>query len=233
MFQEALNYPRNSDSAVKNVAIGGVLLFLSVLFVPTFFVLGYVVRSLRNVMNGIEEPPAFDEWGELFVDGLKAFAIGLAYSLVPAAIAIVAVVMSGATLGLTGPGRSGGLVVAVIALGALALGTVVSLLLAYLLPAAIVAWVRTDSLGAAFSPAELRVLAFSKTYATGWVVALGISLLAAIVSGALGTILVGGLLAPFITFYANVAGAHAIGSAVREMPAVEDGDETAVSQPAA
>ncbi len=233
MFQEALNYPRNSDSAVKNVAIGGILLVLSVFFVPTFFVLGYVVRTLRNVMNGIEEPPEFDEWGDLFIDGLKAFAIGLAYSLVPAAIAIVAVVTSGATLGLTGPGRSGGLVVGLVALGALALLTVVSLLLVYVLPAAIVTWVRTDNLGAAFSPAELRVLAFSKTYATGWLVAVGISLLAGVVSGALGAVLVGGLLAPFITFYANVAGAHAIGSAVREMPAVEDGSETPASQPAA
>ncbi|MDS0283190.1 hypothetical protein [Haloarcula onubensis] len=41
---------------MKNVAIGGVLLFLSFLFVPTFFVLGYVVRSLRYVLDGIEEP---------------------------------------------------------------------------------------------------------------------------------------------------------------------------------
>jgi len=233
MFQEALNYPRDSDSAVKNVAIGGLLLFLSFLVVPTFFMVGYVVRSLRNVLDGIEEPPAFDEWGDLFVDGLKAFAIGLAYSLVPAGIAIVAVVTSSATLGLTGPGRSGGLVVALIALGALALLTVVSLVLAYLLPAAIVAWVRTDSLGAAFSPAELRVLAFSKTYATGLVVAVGISLLGGIVVGVLNAVLIGALLAPFITFYANVAGAHAIGSAVREMPAVAEGPDAPASQPAA
>jgi len=233
MFQEALNYPRNSDSAVKNVAIGGALLFLSFLFVPTFFVLGYVVRTLRNVMHGIEEPPVFDEWGDMLVDGAKAFAIGLAYSLVPAVIAIVAVVTSGATLGLTGPGRSGGLVVALVALGALALLTVVSLVLAYLLPAAIVAWVRTDSLGAAFSPSRLRVYAFSKTYATGWVVAVGISLLGGIVVGVLNAVLVGALLAPFITFYANVAGAHAIGSAVREMPGVETGSDAPVSQPVA
>ena len=233
MFQDALNYPRNSDSAVKNVAIGGLLLFLSFLFVPALAVFGYVVRSLRNVLDGVEEPPAFDDWGDLLVDGAKAFAIGLAYSLVPAVIAVVAVVASGATLGVTGPGRGAGLVVALIALVAVALVVVVSLLAAYVVPAAVVAWVRTDSLGAAFSPAELRVLAFSKTYATGWAVAVGISLLGGIVSGALGAVFVGALLAPFITFYANVAGAHAIGSAVREMPAVDDGPDAPASQPAA
>jgi len=233
MFQEALNYPRNSDSAVKNVAIGGLLLFLSFLFVPMFFVFGYVVRTLRNVMDGIEEPPEFDEWGDLLVDGAKAFAIGLVYSLIPAIIAVVAVLASGATLGIGGNGAGSGVAVGLIVLVAGLLVFVVSLLAAYVVPAAIVAWVRTDSLGAAFSPAELRVLAFSKTYATGWVVAVGISLLAGIVVGVLNAVLIGALLAPFITFYANVAGAHAIGSAVREMPAVEEGPEAPASQPAA
>jgi len=232
MFQEALNYPRNGDSAVKNVAIGGILLFLSFLFVPTFFVLGYVVRSLRYVLDGIEEPPAFDEWGELFMDGLKAFAIGLVYSFVPTVLVLVTLFAGGVSLGLSGPGE-GNLAFGLVAVVAVLATVVVSLLVAYVLPAAIVAWVRTDSLGAAFSPDELRVLAFSKTYATGWAVAVGISLLGGIAVGVLNAVLIGALLAPFVTFYANVAGAHAIGSAVREMPAVEDGSENPVTQPTA
>lgn len=233
MFQEALNYPRNSDSAVKNVAIGGLLLFLSFLFVPALAAFGYVVRSLRQVLDGVEEPPAFDDWGELLVDGAKAFLIGLVYSLVPTAIAVVAVLVSGVTLGIGGNGAGSGLVVGVIALVAALLVFVVSLAAAYIIPAAIVAWVRTGSLGAAFSPGELRVLAFSKAYATGWAVAVGIGLLAGIISGALGAVFIGALLTPFIAFYGNVAGAHAIGSAVREMPAVEDGPDAPASQPAA
>lgn len=233
MFQEALNYPRNSDSAVKNVAIGGVLLFLSFLFVPVLAVFGYVVRALRNVMHGVEEPPEFDEWGALLTDGAKAFVIGLVYSLVPTAIAVAAVLASGVTLGIGGNGAGSGLALGLIALVATLAFVVVSLLLAYVLPAAIVAWVRTDSLGAAFSPSELRVLAFSRTYATGWAVAFGISLLAGVVTGILSSVLVGGLLVPFVTFYAYVAGVHAIGSAVREMPAVEDGSDTPTSQPVA
>ena len=200
MFQEAINYPRNSDSVVKTVAIGGVLLVLSFLVVPTFLVFGYIVRSLRSVLGGDENPPVFDDWGDLLVDGVKAFAIGFVYSLVPTAIAVAALVASGATLGLGGNGS--GLAVGLIAIVAALAVTVVSLLLAYVVPAALVAWVRTDRLGAAFSPRELRVLAFSRTYATGWAVALGIGLLASV-------------------------------AAVREMPPVEDGPETPVSQPAA
>ncbi|MDS0283191.1 DUF4013 domain-containing protein [Haloarcula onubensis] len=166
------------------------------------------------------------------MDGLKTFAIGFVYSLVPTVLVLMTLFATGVSLGLSGPGE-GNLAFGLVAVLAVLATVVVSLLLAYVLPAAIVAWVRTDSLGAAFSPAELRVLAFSKTYATGWVVAIGISLLGGIVIGVLNAVLIGALLAPFVTFYANVAGAHAIGSAVREMPAVEEGPDAPASQPAA
>ncbi len=233
MLQEAINYPRNSDSAIKNVAIGGVLLLLGFLVVPTVFVLGYVVRTLRGVLDGVEEPPAFDDWNDLGMDGLKALAIGIAYSLVPTAIVVAALFATGLTAGLGGSGSGSGLAVGLIILLAGLLVTAVSLVAAYVLPAAIVAWVRTDRLGAAFSPAEIRVYAFSRTYATGWLVAFGISLAAGVVISLLNAVVVGALLAPFITFYANVAGAHAIGSAVKSMPPVDDGPESTAGQPVA
>jgi hypothetical protein len=233
MFQEALIYPRDSDSAVKTIAIGGVLLFLSFLVAPVFFVLGYIVRTLRGVLNGEAEPPVFDDWGDLGMDGLKVFAIGFAYSLVPAAIALAAVFASGATLGLGGNGSGTGLAVGLIVLVAALAVTVISLALAYVLPAAVVAYVRTDSVAAAFAPGELRRYAFSRTYATGWLVAFGISLLAGVLIGVLNAVVIGAVLAPFVTFYANVAGTYAIGTAVRDMPAVNAGDEALDAQPVA
>jgi hypothetical protein len=233
MFQEAILYPRDGDSAVKTIAIGGALLFLSFLVVPVFFVLGYIVRTLRAVLNGEAEPPVFDEWSDLGMDGLRVFVIGFVYSLVPTAIALAAVFASGATLGLGGGGSGSGLAVGLIALVAALAVTVVSIAMAYVLPAAIVAYVRTDSIAAAFAPGELRHLVFSRTYATGWLVAFGISLLAGVVIGALNAVVIGAVLAPFVTFYANVAGTYAVGTAVREMPAVDAGGETPDAQPAA
>jgi len=233
MFQEAITYPRESDSAVKTIAIGGALLFLSFLVVPVFFVLGYIVRTLRSVLNGEAEPPVFDDWGDLGMDGLKVFAIGFAYSLVPAVIALVAVFASGATLGLGGSGSGTGLAVGLIVLAATLAVTVISLAVAYVLPAAVVAYVRTDSIAAAFAPDELRRFAFSRTYATGWLVAFGISLVAGVIIGVLNAVVIGALLAPFVTFYANVAGTYAIGTAVRDMPVLDAGDETPDAQPAA
>ncbi|WP_228841820.1 DUF4013 domain-containing protein [Haloarcula sp. CBA1127] len=217
MFQEALSYPRDSDSAVKTIAIGGALLFLSFLLVPLFFVFGYVVRSLRAVMNGETTTPEFDEWGDLGMDGLKASAIGFVYSLVPTVIVAAALFLTVATFGPSDTAFGGlvmGLVLTVAALGMLA----ISMAAVYIVPAAVVAYVRTDSVAAAFSPNDLRPLLFSRTYATGWLVAFGISLLAGVVVSVLSVTVVGSVLTPFVVFYAYVAGAYAIGTAVREIP---------------
>lgn len=230
MFKEAIEYPRNSDGALKTVAIGGVLLFVSFLVIPTVLVFGYIVRVLRDVMNGATEPPAFDEWGDLFVDGIKAFAVALAYSLVPAALFVGVALAGGVGLGVGGD--AGAMVALAVLVGGL-VAALVSLALLYVLPAALVAFVRADSLSAAFAPAELRPLAFSRTYATGWLVAVGISLLSGVVIGVLNALVVGAILAPFVTFYANVAGAYAIASAVRDAPAVDTEVDGVAGQPAA
>jgi hypothetical protein len=217
---------------VKTIAIGGALLCLSFLVVPLFFVFGYVVRSLRAVMHGETTPPEFDEWGDLGMDGLKAFAIAFVYSLVPTLIVMTALFLTVATFGPSETVFSGlvtGLLLTVAVLGLLA----ISLAAVYIVPAAVVAYVQTDSVGAAFSPSELRPLLFSRTYATGWLVAFGISLLAGVVISVLSATVVGAILTPFVTFYAYVAGAYAIGTAVREMPAIDAGDEMPDARPAA
>ncbi|WP_324758109.1 DUF4013 domain-containing protein [Haloarcula montana] len=233
MFTEALTYPRESDDVLKTTVIGGVLLLFSFLLVPLFVAVGYLLNVLRSVMDGDEEPPVFEDWGALAVDGLKASVIGFVYSLVPALIAVVAVLGGVMSLGLGNGGAGSGLVASLIALVAALAIAAVSLAIAYVLPAAIVAYVRTDSMSAAFSVPEIRRLAFSRTYATGWAVAFGISLLSGVVIGLLNAVVIGAVLAPFVTFYANVAGAHAVASAVREMPAVAESPETPAGQPMA
>lgn len=82
MFGEALRFPIAGDSALKNLLIGGVLGLLGFLLVPAFFVQGYLVRVLRVAVDGGDEPPVFDEWGDLLVDGLKLFVVTLAYFIV-------------------------------------------------------------------------------------------------------------------------------------------------------
>jgi len=74
---------------LKKVAIGTGLLLLGIIFsvvliglVPLIIVTGYTVVLIKNVMDGIERPlPEWEDWGDLFVRGLKLFLIQLIWAL--------------------------------------------------------------------------------------------------------------------------------------------------------
>lgn len=105
MFEEAVNYPRNSDDATTTILIGGVLGVLSVLVIPTVLVAGHLVRVLRESMD--ETPPVFDEWGDLLVDGLKVAVVAFAYSLLAIVVFTVTVGAAAASANFVGTDRLG------------------------------------------------------------------------------------------------------------------------------
>ena len=218
MIQDALEYPRTGDDWTKTVLIGGILSLLGVLVVPTILVLGYLVRVLERTMRGDDSPPKFDEWGDMFVDGVKAFAITLAYGFVPAAVGaavVVGGVLSFAVVGGSGAGgaAASGAGVAVLVVGTL-LALVLGLLAAYVIPAAVAAFAETDRLGAAFSAGDLRPVLTSGTYATAWVLAFAVVVGAGLVAGALNVIpVIGFVIGGFVGFYAGVAAYYIVGHA--------------------
>jgi hypothetical protein len=225
MIQQSLQYLRNDEEQwVKTVLIGGILSLLGVLIVPTFLVLGYLVRVVRGTMHDDEQPPAFDEWGDLFVDGLKAFVVTFVYGLVPGLI--VTVVIGGSIFSFVAGGGSEsaslvGLGMVGLLVGGL-LAFVLGLLAAYVIPAAVAAFAETIGLGAAFSIGELRPVLTSGTYATAWGYGLAIIVVAGLVAGALNAIpVLGSIAGAFIGFYAAVAAYYLIGHAWGELRGVE------------
>lgn len=239
MFEEAIRYPWKGEKNVETIAIGGVLSLFGFLILPMFLVYGYAVRVIRQVSVGDDEtPPVFEDYEELFVDGLKTFAIVLVYSLIPTAVVALAVgswfVPVAVSSGSGGSPGAVGVIGLVIGLLVLLVAAVVSLAFLYLVPGAVAAFARTGRLGAAFSPTELRAIGGHRGYAVGWAVAVGVTLLASIVGGAVSATVLGALLVPFLTFYGTVAAAYAIGNGVSDLPVVE-GDEgnATVGQPAA
>jgi hypothetical protein len=85
IVSDSVMYP---SSDWKKVLILGILSLLSILIVPIFLVLGYAFRALKSTMDGSEELPEFDEWGNMFIDGLKVFVVELVYAL-PALIILI------------------------------------------------------------------------------------------------------------------------------------------------
>ena len=89
MLSDSLDYLRTGEGWERTVLIGGLLAFFSFLLVPGFLVMGYLLRVVRATMHGeAADPPVFDDWAAMGVDGLKAFLISLVYGFVPGVILV-------------------------------------------------------------------------------------------------------------------------------------------------
>lgn len=241
VLREAVLYPWNDGDSGTTLVGGGILTLLSPLVLPALPVLGYNLRVVESVLEDEGEPPVFEDWRELFVDGIKAAIVLLAYVALPLVVglAILAFVLSLA--GFRFPGGVPSLSEAA-AIGGLAF--VVALLLAglallvwYLAPAALVHLARTRRLDAAFDFDDVRELARNDGYGSAWLQAVGVFAADAIVLLILNAAGVGVVLSGFISFYAFIAmaylyaqGAGAAGFEVdvQAGPSDEDGpaDET-------
>ncbi len=80
LTSDAMKYPSQDW---KKVIILGILVLTSFLIVPAFLVMGYVFRALKWSIAGVDQLPDFDEWGEMFTDGLKIFVVELVYFIIP------------------------------------------------------------------------------------------------------------------------------------------------------
>lgn len=86
---KAITFIFEDPEWLRKVAIGiGLtlvgIIFMPVLigFLPLIIVTGYTVLLIRNVMNGAEHPlPEWEDWGELFMLGLKLIVIQFIWAL--------------------------------------------------------------------------------------------------------------------------------------------------------
>ena len=201
MIEASLNYLRDGDDALVTTLIGGVLLLASPLLIPSFLVLGYLARVIRRTADGDDEPPAFDEWGDLLVEGLKAFAVTFVYSLVPLAVLAVA-----AAFGV------GGLVGGLVALALVVVALAASLAGLYVTPAALAAVAESGRVGDGFALGTLWGIVTKRAYAVGWLTAAAVVFAGALAIGLLSIVPVLGTIAGFfVQFYAVVAAAAIIG----------------------
>lgn len=79
-----LYFPVEDSEARKNFLIGGLLILASFIIpiLPYLIALGYTMRIMRQVIEG-EAPRMipWDDWKEMFNDGLKLFGVRFVYSL--------------------------------------------------------------------------------------------------------------------------------------------------------
>jgi hypothetical protein len=220
MFEDALRYPYDEGAGLRALAIGGLLTLLSVLVLPAVLVSGYTLRVLRDVDAGEEHLPAFEDWGAMLVDGLKAIAVAVVYVAVPAVLVTVAALSLLLPLTETPPQW-----LVVIAGIVTLLSVPVTLFAVYALPAGLVTLARTGRMGAAFDRRELWPALNSGSYFVAWLLAIVVSILAGFLTGAVvATTIVGAVVVAFVGFYATLVGAYLYARGVRESRPVDEGD---------
>lgn len=94
ILSDSFRYPLSNP---KRLFILGVLLFFSFLVIPAIFTNGYMLRIMKYSFEGSKELPPFNEWLNMFVDGLKVIIVNVIYTFIPAiitAVITIAIVMS-------------------------------------------------------------------------------------------------------------------------------------------
>lgn len=170
-LKAVFSFPFQERNWPSRFLIGAALLVAGYIIpiVPVIFVFGYVVRVLRQALEGKDLTlPMWDDWGRLGSDGLRAFVVGLVY-LLPGTVVYLAgfAVYIASSYGFflfteTASEPSGAALAAPFAyLGGLAIfflaflvGTVLLVLGAIPLPVALAHATAKDRLGAAFSVRE-------------------------------------------------------------------------------
>lgn len=86
--------PRITQLFTDNFIIYSLIFSLTgiISLVIGFFYSGYLFRVIKDSLAGINELPNFDEFTEMFIDGIKVFLVTVVYGLIYAIIAVIVVV---------------------------------------------------------------------------------------------------------------------------------------------
>ena len=84
-FQNVFSFPFKDPDWFKKLAIGSLLIVAGFIIPisPILFVFRYVMRVMRRIIVEAGEPylPEWEDWGQLFIDGLKLLGAGLIYAI--------------------------------------------------------------------------------------------------------------------------------------------------------
>lgn len=203
MIGDAISYPTQREDWIEIILIGGILFIISAVpflgLIGTSILAGYYVRVLRSTATDEEVLPIFDEWAELFIDGLKYIAISLIYSLIPFILTLLVLLILG-------------------------IDPIISMLVAYLpelvavylLPAALTNFALTDSVDAAFDISTITDAAFTSEYFVAIVFSIFTGIILGLIGGLFTVVLVGFGVLFYMAIVVHYLVARGCGSTLRQ-----------------
>jgi len=159
IFKDCFEY---SFKEPKNILKLGILFILSALIIPCFLVNGYFYRitkiGVNGMINGDDPLPEFNNWGTMFLEGIKIFIVRLAYFIPGIIITIFAIAIfvsfSVLTIG-NGIGNYPDFSTLFIIFGVISISTLVSLIFYLLSNVAIPHMINKGSIFSAFKIREI------------------------------------------------------------------------------
>ncbi len=227
-------FPFRDPRWKEKMLVGGLIALVSLVIWPLYLALGgYAMRVMRGTIEtGEPKLPEWDEWGELFLDGLRYFAVMFVY-LIPVLVVMCCIMViwmgvfpaSMAYADRAPVVAAGGM--ALYGLSFVAMGVVMipAFFLSYLALAAITRVVALGDLSAGFKFGEVWQLGKTgvKNYVLAFLVVYGLSFVTGLVSQVLIYTVVLCCLYPFVlaawTFYAQAMTGALFGLAYRETAA--------------
>ncbi|SFS02683.1 Protein of unknown function [Halomicrobium zhouii] len=186
---------------------------------------------IRQTVAGEDEPPEWDDWGELIVDGIKVAVVAFVYSIVPTIVILgVGITM----FGLGGAaGDTGGGILAGVGILTFLLLIPVMFVVYYLVPAALANMAIEGNLGAAFDVDVMRDVVLTSEYFLAVLMPIVVGILLNVVVSILAVTVVGLVLVPFVSFYGQVAVFRMFGTAFANTSGKGGGPVAAVDQSSA
>ena len=154
-----------------------ILLIISCIIFP--LILGYMVR----IFKGANPSPELENWGAMFIDGIKLFIVGLIYAIpililefLALGTALASVMMTGNAAAMTTALASDGVIFVLLLIVAIVIGLIIA--------TAYVRFARTDSIGEAFNFNAI----FAHIGKIGWVTYIIALIIMGIIIGIIETI---------------------------------------------
>ena len=202
----ALGFVFEDEDWLKKVLIGGVVMLIP--FAGQLLAAGYGMEIIRRVVKGHPQPlPEWDEWGGKIVEGLMSGVIGFIWAL---PIILIATCISIVVIPLSENGDETLVAVLASCFGCIIL--VFSLLLAFVLPAAMAQYAVTREFGAAFRFGE--IIGIVRENMGAYLMVLLVTAIIVPIISAIGSIALGcGAL--FTSFFGMLIMYHSYGQAYR------------------
>lgn len=197
---------------ISKLVIGALMSILGFLIVPALILQGYLVKIIRQVMNGDRDSlPEWDNWGELLRDGFNVTVAQLVYTLPFIILMIVGGMATGGLASVTGNNDLA--TVAATGGGLLLLCLIILIVIAFLFltPAILIQYAIKDDFGATFRFGEVFdiirnnmadiLVAFLVTLVAAFAVSIVIGVLSIIPClGWIAAFLIGLAVGPYISY---------------------------------